>query len=98
MPVVIEMKENETAKLENQPMLRRKVCRYPNCSIWAASSWASALSRLVLWLMWSAPWGVTGSGVPPDLPALTALPRRVPSGGPSGHQPAPVDVDHGSGH
>src|SRR6202044_1843707 len=42
--------------------------------------------------------GVTGSGVPPDLPALTAPARRASPAGSSRHQPAPVDVDHGPRH
>src|ERR1700733_445249 len=95
MPVVIEMKENETAKLENQPMLRRKVCRYPNCSIWAASPWVSAVSRLIFSLMWSAPSGVRAQAFLRTFLRYLMNPLDL---GSSGHQPAPVDVDHGSGH
>src|SRR5580693_5735734 len=97
MPVVIEMKENETAKLENQPMLRRKVWRYPNCSIWAASPWALGLSRLILWLIWSTPcgYGLRRSSGPSCANCASSSCVLWVS---SGHQPAPVDVDHGAGH
>src|SRR5580693_1917755 len=88
MPVVIEMNENETAKLENQPMLRRKVCRYPNRWTWAASSRVSAPSSRVLWLIWSTPL-VPGEQVvlfPGGDDALEGAPLGRPGPGDAAHE------------